>query len=324
MNILVIGLGSMGKRRIRLLKKMYQQYHIYGVDLNAQRCAFVKKEYEMETFPTIEEAVSQRKFECAFVCTSPLTHAGIIKTCLENDMNVFTELNLVSDGYVDNINLAKQKNKLLFLSSTMIYRDEMKYLREQIDVKKCYSYTYHVGQYLPDWHPWENYKDFFVADKKTNACREILAIELPWIVKTFGEIEHIKSVRTKATKLDIDYDDSYMILLQHKSGTIGSLCVDVVSCEPIRSLKIVAENLYLSWDGDEDSFFEKSGSKEELKKISLYDEIDHLEVYNKTIIENEYANELIQFFDELQKKADSIYNFEDDLKTLSIIDEVEK
>lgn len=324
MNILVVGLGSMGKRRIRLLKKMYQQYHIYGVDLNAQRCAFVKKEYEMETFPTIEEAVSQRKFECAFVCTSPLTHAGIIKTCLENDMNVFTELNLVSDGYVDNINLAKQKNKLLFLSSTMIYRDEMKYLRERIDAKKCYSYTYHVGQYLPDWHPWENYKDFFVADKKTNACREILAIELPWIVKTFGEIEHIKSVRTKATKLDIDYDDSYMILLQHKSGTIGSLCVDVVSCEPIRSLKIVAENLYLSWDGDEDSFFEKSGSKEELKKISLYDEIDHLEGYNKTIIENEYANELIQFFEELQKKADSIYNFEDDLKTLSIIDEVEK
>ncbi len=324
MNILVIGLGSMGKRRIRLLKKMYQQYHIYGVDLNAQRCAFVKKEYEMETFPTIEEAVSQRKFECAFVCTSPLTHAGIIKTCLENDMNIFTELNLVSDDYVDNINLAKQKNKLLFLSSTMIYRDEMKYLRERIDAKKCYSYTYHVGQYLPDWHPWENYKDFFVADKKTNACREILAIELPWIVKTFGEIEHIKSVRTKATKLDIDYDDSYMILLQHKSGTIGSLCVDVVSCEPIRSLKIVAENLYLSWDGDEDSFFEKSGSKEELKKISLYDEIDHLEGYNKTIIENEYSNELIQFFDELQKKADSIYNFEDDLKTLSIIDEVEK
>lgn len=324
MNILVVGLGSMGKRRIRLLKKMYQQYHIYGVDLNAQRCAFVKKEYEMETFPTIEEAVSQRKFECAFVCTSPLTHAGIIKTCLENDMNVFTELNLVSDDYVDNINLAKQKNKLLFLSSTMIYRDEMKYLRERIDAKKRYSYIYHVGQYLPDWHPWENYKDFFVADKKTNACREILAIELPWIVKTFGEIEHIKSVRTKATKLDIDYDDSYMILLQHKSGTIGSLCVDVVSCEPIRSLKIVAENLYLSWDGDEDSFFEKSGSKEELKKISLYDEIDHLEGYNKTIIENEYANELIQFFDELQKKADSIYNFEDDLKTLSIIDEVEK
>lgn len=39
-----------------------------------------------------KKLISQRKFECAFVCTSPLTHAGIIKTCLENDMNVFTEL----------------------------------------------------------------------------------------------------------------------------------------------------------------------------------------------------------------------------------------
>ena len=47
----------------------------------------------------------------------------------ENDMNVSPELNLVSDDYVENINLAKQKNKLLFLSSTMIYRDEMKYLK---------------------------------------------------------------------------------------------------------------------------------------------------------------------------------------------------
>ena len=72
MNILVVGLGSMGKRRIRLLKKMYQQYHIYGVDLNAQRCAFVKKEYEMETFPTMEEAdtcrdhknMSGKRYEC--------------------------------------------------------------------------------------------------------------------------------------------------------------------------------------------------------------------------------------------------------------------
>ena len=55
MNILVIGLGSMGKRRIRLLKKMYQQYHIYGVDLNAQRCAFVKKEYEMKHFRRLKK-----------------------------------------------------------------------------------------------------------------------------------------------------------------------------------------------------------------------------------------------------------------------------
>ena len=35
-----------------------------------------------------------------------------------------------------------------------------------------------LGQYLPDWHPWESYKSFFVSNKKTNGCRELFAIEL--------------------------------------------------------------------------------------------------------------------------------------------------
>ena len=32
MNILIIGLGSMGKRRIRLIREMFPNYQIYGVD----------------------------------------------------------------------------------------------------------------------------------------------------------------------------------------------------------------------------------------------------------------------------------------------------
>ena len=32
MKVLVIGLGSMGKRRIRLIKDMYPEFEIYGVD----------------------------------------------------------------------------------------------------------------------------------------------------------------------------------------------------------------------------------------------------------------------------------------------------
>ena len=32
MNIVVIGLGSMGKRRIRLIKELYPEYSIVGID----------------------------------------------------------------------------------------------------------------------------------------------------------------------------------------------------------------------------------------------------------------------------------------------------
>ena len=53
------------------------------------------------------------------VCTAPLTHAGIITELLQNGLPVFTELNLVPDGYEENIALAKEKGLPLFLSSVL-------------------------------------------------------------------------------------------------------------------------------------------------------------------------------------------------------------
>lgn len=53
------------------------------------------------------------------------------------------------------------------------------------------TYIYHVGQYLPDWHPWESYKDFFIGKKETNGCREIYAIQLPWILDAFGLVKNV-------------------------------------------------------------------------------------------------------------------------------------
>ncbi len=48
MNILVIGLGSMGKRRIRLIKELYSEFVIYGVDGRQDRCDEVKGLFNIE------------------------------------------------------------------------------------------------------------------------------------------------------------------------------------------------------------------------------------------------------------------------------------
>ncbi len=44
-----------------------------------------------------------------------------------------------------------------------------------------------------------------------NGCREIFAIELPWIVKAFGEIEDIHVVSGRLTNLDINFQDAYFV-----------------------------------------------------------------------------------------------------------------
>lgn len=86
---------------------MYAEAVIYGVDGREDRRDEAKELFQITCFTSIEET-ADRGIEAAFVCTSPLYHNKIIKECLNNGWNVFTELNLVSDGYEENIALAEK------------------------------------------------------------------------------------------------------------------------------------------------------------------------------------------------------------------------
>lgn len=318
MTIVVIGLGSMGKRRIRLIKEMYPEYEIIGVDGREDRRNEAEDMFRISCFDSIAGFVD--KADCAFICTSPLSHAAIISDCLKRGWHVFTELNLVQDGYDENIQLAKEKNCTLFLSSTFFYREELKYISSKIAKDKKWNYIYHIGQYLPDWHPWENYKDFFIGDKRTNGCREIMAIELPWLTGAFGDISATKAISGKMTELNIGFDDNYMIQITHENGNKGILVVDVVSPVAVRKLEAYAENEYLSWNGTSDSIYEFNKDLKKLEKVSLKEEAEHKEGYSSFIVENAYKNEIREFFEVVLGNKSPLYGFEQDKKTLEIID----
>ncbi|MEG2231189.1 MAG: Gfo/Idh/MocA family oxidoreductase, partial [Lachnospiraceae bacterium] len=235
MNIVVIGLGSMGRRRIRLLQNIAMHDRIIGVDTNEIRVSTISEQYKITCYKSLAEADETIDIQVAFVCTSPISHHTIITECLTRGWHVFTEINLIADDYEQNIRLAREKQLVLFLSSTPIYRAEMKTITRQLQDRKLpVNYIYHVGQYLPDWHPWEDFTQFFVGDKRTNGCREIFAIELPWIIKAFGEVMDIHVIHNRITKLPIDYDDNYLVQLLHADGTSGVLCVDVACRQAVR------------------------------------------------------------------------------------------
>lgn len=324
MNILVIGLGSMGKRRIRLLREMYPMYNIYGVDKRKDRRDDSKRLFEIKTLLSLECISDKKSIDAAFVCTSPLSHYQIIRQCLENSWNVFTELNLVSTGYYENIKLAEKNKCTLFLSSTFLYREEIKYIKKNVDKIHKWNYSYHIGQYLPDWHPWENFKDFFIGNKSTNGCREIMAIELPWLIKTFGEIVEFNVISDKITDLNVDYNDNYMIQFIHKNGNKGILIVDVVSPVAVRNFEVYTEQNYLSWKGTPESLYKYDNETKELKRVSLNEKMEHEKGYSSFITESAYRNEIQEFMEVMTKEKKMIYDFKDDFEILNLIDKLEK
>ncbi|SUY45712.1 oxidoreductase domain-containing protein [Clostridium putrefaciens] len=324
MRVAVIGLGSMGKRRIRLIHKYREAFQIVGIDTNKERRKSCEDEYGIQTFNTLTDAIDAFNVECVFVCTSPLSHSKIISECLNHRLHVFTELNLVDDGYEENIILAKQNNCVLFMSSTFLYREEIKKIKNLTqEINSIINYTYHIGQYLPDWHPWESYKDFFVGNKRSNGCREIFAIELPWLIDVFGEISKIDVVKSKISNLNIDYNDNYLVIIQHKDGHKGSLAVDVISRKAVRNLEVFGEDIYIHWDGSPTGLYTYDFETKEDVNIKLYEEIDQLNNYSSFVVENAYLNEVVSFFEAVIEGKTPAYTFQKDKDVLKIIDRIE-
>lgn len=320
MKVLVVGLGSMGQRRIRLMKKIASNYEVIGVDMNQERRMSARNNLGIVSYDSLEKAL-ENTYDCAIVSTSPLSHMSIILELLKHRLYIFTELNLTKDGY----SIFIENEKKLFLSSTLLYRKDLQYVINKVE-NSVVNYNYHVGQYLPDWHPWESYKNYFVGDKRTNGCREIMAIDLPWLIEAFGEVVNLQVIKSKMTNLEIDYNDNYILLLEHKNGTKGSLIVDVVSRKAVRTLEVFSEDIYLSWNGTPDSLSDLEIATGEIKKIDLYESIESRADYSANIIEDAYEDELRAFIElVLNNSRNSIrYSFAQDEKILSLIDRIEE
>lgn len=324
MKVIVIGLGSMGKRRIRLLSE-HKDIEIFGIDSKVERCQEVKNKFGLKCFASINEALLAEPIEAAMICTSPLSHASIIKECLERNLNVFTEINLVDDGYDENSKIAMDKGLVLFLSSTFLYKKETMTIIEK--VKECNSklnYVYHVGQYLPDWHPWESYNNYFIGNPRTNGCREIMAIDMPWLWTAFGPVKKVQAIKSKNTELNINYNDNYLIMLEHETGAKGVFAVDVVTRKPIRHIDVYGENIQLSWNGTADSLQEYNFETKEMQTIQFEDASEHVEGYAAFITENPYREEINAFLAQIADPSKvPLWDFGKDKVLLKVIDEIE-
>ena len=325
MKLLVIGLGSMGKRRVRLLKEYDSNIEIVGLDKQEKRRKEAEELYAIKTYDNLDR-INLLEIDGALLCSSPLTHAELILDLNSKGIyNIFTELNLSTNLYDEIIEIEREKKGILFLSSTLLYRKEIQFFKNIVSSDKGkINYSYHVGQYLPDWHPWENYNDFFIGKKETNGCREIMAIQLPWIIDIFGEVEKFYCFKDKITDLNIDYNDIYHIILKHKNGTIGSLQFDVVSREATTYLEVISENNHIKWNGTPEGFKVFDLNDKKMKDIKTYEKIDRKEGYSQLIIEDMYLEEISTFINSVKENKNySKYSFEKDKEVLSLINKIE-
>jgi predicted dehydrogenase len=319
---LIIGLGSMGKRRIRNLKYL-KETNIVGFDITEERREETKEKYGIKTVNTIEKAFNENP-NAIIISTPPHLHEDYMKLAIEKNIPFFTELNLISKGLNKIVKNGNEKNILMASSCDMRYIESIKKIKELIKnqkIGKVTSFAYHVGQYLPDWHPWEDYRKFFASRKDTNGCVEVIPGELNWMEDIFGKITSVMSLNGKYSDLEIDSPDTYQIILKFKNNLLGNYMVDVVSRVPCRNIRIIGTEGIIEWDHG------KKLIKMYTAKNKKWEEFPENEgTIERGYIHKEepYIEEMSNFIKALKKGEKYPFLLNEELEILKILNSIEK
>ena len=252
---LVIGLGSMGKRRIRNLQALGVT-QLAGVDPRPDRRVEADARYPLRSFGNVQQALLDFSPDLIIISTPPDKHMEYAYLAYERRIPCFIEASVVDAERVLRLHeLTTNGGPLAAPSCTMRYFPGPRKVKELIRsgaIGKVVNINYHTGQYLKDWHPWESIEDYYVSNRATGGCREIVPFELTWLNDIFGEPKPLACLRDRVGDLQADIDDVYHVWLRYPDRATANITVEVLS-RPVatRELRVIGTCGQLVFSADE-------------------------------------------------------------------------
>jgi len=322
MKFLIIGLGSMGKRRIRNLMTLGFK-DIIGFDPRSDRRKESKKKYHINTFSKINEGLKQNP-DAMIISTPPDLHTKYAKMAIKKSINFFTEVNLSSSEISDILKSLAGKNLVGVPSCTMLFHPiiiQLKKIIKKNVIGKILFIDHHFGHYLPDWHPWEDYRTFYVSKKNTGGAKEIVPFELVWIKHLFPKIISVSANVKKISNLQTNIDDIYQIMLELKNKILCNLIVDVITHPSIKETKLVGEKGTIICNYITGNIKIGKGEKWKLQKMKMGKVASGYK--GNTAQESIYEDEMRAFIESIKKRKKYPHSFKDEFEILQILDLIE-
>jgi predicted dehydrogenase len=239
----------MGRRRVRNLRQLGVG-DVRGFDARADRREQAHRELGLICTDTFEAGLDWRP-EVVVVSTPPDDHVSFALAAVDRGIPVFTELSLNPDGLDELRRRAGAGGTLVAPSCTARFNPVIGQIRSLLvdgAIGTPTNVVAYLGQYLPSWHPWEDYRQFFAARRRTGACRELLGFDLLWLPWVLGPVAEVGCMRAALGSLESDIDDVYQVLLRFGGGTLASLQIDAVSRVPVRYYRFVSDAGVIVWD----------------------------------------------------------------------------
>ena len=252
MKFLIAGLGSIGRRHFRNLIALGEKDIIL---LRSHRATL--PDDELAGYPVeadLAEALKKHKPEAVIVANPTSLHLDVAIPAAEAGCHILLEKPVSNSlDRLDVLQKAAEKSgSRILVGFQFRYHPTLNKARELIQASalgKVLTVHAHWGEYLPQWHPWEDYRQGYAARADLGGGVIVtLTHPLDYLRFLLGEVESLWSFNGHLSPLEMDVEDAAEIGLRFVSGAVGGVHLNYFQRPPVHRLEIVGTGGTLRWD----------------------------------------------------------------------------
>lgn len=260
--VAVVGCGSIGKRHMRNLLALGAQ-SVVGVEPNPERRQEAARELGIEILPNLAAAANVDPVTLVVVAVPNAYHRQILEEAVGFGAHVFMEKPLASssEGLEAVLGTMAAKGLKGFLGSNWKFHPALMTMKRLLDegrIGKVLAGRVACGQYLPDWHPWEDYRQMYSARLSLGGGVLLDSHELDYTTWLIGPVGRVACFAGRVSDLEIETEDLASLILEHRCGAVVQVQLDYLQRAYHRTYEFTGSEGTLRW-----SFAEA--------KVSLYE-----------------------------------------------------
>jgi predicted dehydrogenase len=248
---LLAGCGSIGKRHLDNLRRLGIN-DVLAFDPREDRRAEVRDRWQVETTEDFAGSL-RRDVGVVLVCPPTSLHVPMALEAARAGCHLFIEKPISHDGPSCSPLLQEIEHRNLRSLVGCNFRfdrglREAKRLIEEGALGNIVSARAQFGQYLPDWHPWEDYRQSYSAKREMGGGVLLDRIhEIDYTCWLLGKVNEVAALTGRLSHLEIDSEDVAEILLKFESGAMASVHMDYVRRSYDCSLEVTGDQGTLRW-----------------------------------------------------------------------------
>jgi predicted dehydrogenase len=252
MKWLIVGLGSIGRRHLNNLAALGETEIVL---FRTHHSTLPDDELAAYPVETSFDAALAHKPDAVIVANPSALHLDTAIPAAQAGCHLLLEKPVAAklDQRVNELQRAvDQAGVATLVGFQFRFHPVLEKLKASLDagvIGRPLTFRAHWGEYLPGWHPWEDYRLSYAARSDLGGgVVNTLSHPLDYVRWLFGEVHSLYAFTDQVSDLDIDVEDLAEITLTFESGVVGSVHLDYFQQPPAHWLEINGTQGQVCWD----------------------------------------------------------------------------